>query len=549
MTPFQADLLMSAADIEKDFWVQDRTHFALPITPLNASFVVPAHRVGTRTAMARMKSPVQEFYPKIHDGYYYMVVRMWPGDPEVRQREHEAYLESILPEAWDRFCRLRDDVLLPLYRELDRRAQEPMSPDSARDALQWLQGTYETAWAVHFEMVLPRFGSVGELERLYTRVTGSSDLQDLYRLMHVMNKSAETDRELSRLAAQVRESPELFRLFHERPATELPQALSDHAAGRGFWRQFEAFLAQYGQRTLNSHDFADPTWTENPVPPLTLIARYADTGYDFDRQWEAVGREAEALWERIERSAQPGPDLEALRARIAVTRSVWSIDEDHHFYLDAMLPAKTRPLLLGIGRLLVARDQLAVPDDIFHLYRDEVEEMLADSEVRAHALVRDRREAFVRQRAATPPPTLGTPPPDDGSRPDLVQVRVFGAGRMTDGDDKSVLRGFAASAGVYAGPVRRVAGPEEFDRVQPGDVLVCRTTTPPWTMLFPLVGAIVTDSGGILSHCATVAREYGIPAVVGTRQATRLLEDGERVIVDGGAGTVRRQKVESGVAP
>jgi pyruvate,water dikinase len=94
-----------------------------------------------------------------------------------------------------------------------------------------------------------------------------------------------------------------------------------------------------------------------------------------------------------------------------------------------------------------------------------------------------------------------------------------------------------------------VAGPEEFDRVQPGDVLVCRTTTPPWTMLFPLVGAIVTDSGGILSHCATVAREYGIPAVVGTRQATRLLEDGEKVIVDGGAGTVRRQKVESGVAP
>ena len=104
--------------------------------------------------------------------------------------------------------------------------------------------------------------------------------------------------------------------------------------------------------------------------------------------------------------------------------------------------------------------------------------------------------------------------------------------------EEHLLRGLAASRGVYEGPARRVSGPAEFDRIVEGDVLVTESTTEAFNILLPLLGAIVTDSGGLLSHSAIVAREYGIPGVVGTREATERIADGTRVRVDGDAGEV-----------
>jgi pyruvate,water dikinase len=104
--------------------------------------------------------------------------------------------------------------------------------------------------------------------------------------------------------------------------------------------------------------------------------------------------------------------------------------------------------------------------------------------------------------------------------------------------DAEVIRGLAASGGVYEGPARRVGGPVDFDRIVKGDVLVTESTTEAFNILLPLLGAIVTDSGGLLSHSAIVAREYGIPGVVGTREATQRIADGSTVRVDGDAGEV-----------
>ena len=104
--------------------------------------------------------------------------------------------------------------------------------------------------------------------------------------------------------------------------------------------------------------------------------------------------------------------------------------------------------------------------------------------------------------------------------------------------EESTVRGLAASGGVYEGVARRVAGPTEFDRIVEGDVLLTESTTEAFNILLPLLGAIVTDSGGLFSHSAIVAREYGIPGVVGTRDATDRIRDGARVRVDGDAGEV-----------
>lgn len=147
------------------------------------------------------------------------------------------------------------------------------------------------------------------------------------------------------------------------------------------------------------------------------------------------------------------------------------------------------------------------------------------------------------------PPFLGDPPmppPDmSGLPPEVARLMTavgisIGAlfGSSEEEHEENVLRGLAASGGVYEGVARRVGGPEEFDRIIEGDVLVTESTTEAFNILLPLLGAIVTDAGGLLSHSAIVSREYGIPGVVGTRDATQLIPDGARVRVDGDAGEV-----------
>jgi pyruvate,water dikinase len=108
--------------------------------------------------------------------------------------------------------------------------------------------------------------------------------------------------------------------------------------------------------------------------------------------------------------------------------------------------------------------------------------------------------------------------------------------------EAGLLKGTGASRGIHTGIARVLASFDEYDRLAPGEVLVCATTTPAWTPLFAVAGAIVADGGGMLSHAGVAAREYGLPAVLGVRGATRTIPDGARVTVDGTAGTISIQR-------
>jgi pyruvate,water dikinase len=157
----------------------------------------------------------------------------------------------------------------------------------------------------------------------------------------------------------------------------------------------------------------------------------------------------------------------------------------------------------------------------------------------------DRSARTAKEAPATLGPPEPPPPDPSGLPPGVARVmfatgialgEVFGESQQEH--EENLLRGLAASGGVYEGPARRVSGPTEFDRIVQGDVLVTESTTEAFNILLPLLGAIVTDAGGLLSHSAIVAREYGIPGVVGTREATDRIADGTLVRVDGNAGEV-----------
>jgi pyruvate,water dikinase len=196
-----------------------------------------------------------------------------------------------------------------------------------------------------------------------------------------------------------------------------------------------------------------------------------------------------------------------------------------------MSQARLRTLATRTGRRLVRDGVLGVPGDVFFLHRDEIADALRDGAGRTD-LIEQRRAEHARNERLTPPYYLGKVPekPPAGDRFDGPRVP------SAEGD---VLTGTGASAGVVRGPARVVLSQEDFGRIESGDVIVCPSSNPSWVPVFTIAGGLVTNSGGELSHAAVGAREFGLPAVVGTTDATTRIADGRLVEIDGTAGTVR----------
>ena len=216
------------------------------------------------------------------------------------------------------------------------------------------------------------------------------------------------------------------------------------------------------------------------------------------------------------------------------------LSEDHGFWIDFQSMHRMRMVMVEVGRRLVDAGVVAEVADAFFPAIFEVRDALAALPAGdLQALVAERKADIERHRALEPPRQLGT---DYGPSPEDPLSRAFGKFFGTPPDpsqEEDNINGHAGSPGKMQGTAKVVRSLADAEKLQPGDLPVTGTTSPPWTPLFATAGAIVTDTGGILSHCAVVAREYRIPAVVGTGAATKLIRDGQTIEVDGENGTVR----------
>ncbi len=198
-----------------------------------------------------------------------------------------------------------------------------------------------------------------------------------------------------------------------------------------------------------------------------------------------------------------------------------------------------RRMVREIGQRLVTHKAITIPDDVFWLTQDELLEAVialdrGQPPANYHTTVSERRTTWEGERMLTPPIAL---PIKGGTRFLGMNFSSMLPAR-TGQPAGDVLKGSAASPGYVTGIVRVIHGADEFAQMRQGDILVARITTPAWTPLFALAAGVVTDVGGPLSHSSIVAREYRIPAVLGTGVATERLHNGQNVTVDGGAGTV-----------
>jgi phosphohistidine swiveling domain-containing protein len=234
---------------------------------------------------------------------------------------------------------------------------------------------------------------------------------------------------------------------------------------------------------------------------------------------------------------------------LAEARLMYRLRDERGVFSDIWASGLMRRAVLGAGRRLAASGRIKQPDHLIDATVEEMCSMLAGADAPSADELEARTEYRTSHTAKEAPAHLGDapmPPPDPSGLPPAA-ARVMRAMGVALGElfgsseaehEGDVLRGLAASRGMYEGPARRIAGPAEFGRIVQGDVLVTESTTEAFNILLPLLGAIVTDSGGLLSHSAIVAREYGIPGVVGTREATERIADGARLRVDGDAGEV-----------
>ncbi|WP_086828568.1 PEP/pyruvate-binding domain-containing protein [Allokutzneria sp. NRRL B-24872] len=345
------------------------------------------------------------------------------------------------------------------------------------------------------------------------------------------SRSTEPARELAAIAALVRERAEPLEVLAEQDPV--------------ISARITEYRTRFGRRALR-YEIAEATLAEEPQLLMRLLTDQVTSEFDPARLSEADGQRAST--EREALAGLPASRHAEFTRLLERAQAAYPVREDNEFWTVSCPIAVLRYAALEAGRRLAGRGQIGAREEVFHLYPEEVRAALRDGSDRA-ALVRRRQGERAWMLAHPGPDSYGKdpgPPPSMAALPPAArhvnQMLVWLSDRAAQGNpgsgDGLPLSGVAGSPGSYTGRVRVVLDESELGRIEPGDVLVCPVTAPVWSVVFPSIGALVTDVGGMLAHGAIIAREYRVPAVLGTGVGTSVLRDGDLVTVDGTTGTV-----------
>lgn len=403
---------------------------------------------------------------------------------------------------------------------------------ASADAAYWFQVSLVLAMAKVTDAALHRF--------LGSRLV-PGDLTSGMFLSGFPSGTLQAQQDLEAIAAIVRQDKTLTGLVTAASAEDLLEVLRDASGGPPIVAELRRYLDTYGHQIYNL-DFAVPTQAEDPLPVLLsfrlLVAEASRSTQS--RQQELARARADRV---LETSRLLGPVRRWLfRKLLAWAHRYGPYREEALFYMGAGWPALRR-LALELGGRFVRSGYLCASDDVFYLRSEDIEQACKaraqGGECLDLAVQADRERALRSARKQLHPP--GRVPEDFRLKLgpfDFTDMAAVWETQKHNADDSNTLEGFAVSPGRVTGIASVILSPADFARMKPDSILVCRTTTPAWTPLFAQATGLVTDVGAILAHGSIVAREYGIPAVLGTGNATRRIVSGQRIAIDGDAGTV-----------
>jgi pyruvate,water dikinase len=354
------------------------------------------------------------------------------------------------------------------------------------------------------------------------------DLQPVLRGLP-NNVTTEMDLELWRVATKIKSDAESLAVLTGDPPAVLAQRFAAGDLPAAAQTGLAGFLARYGHRAVAEIDVGMPRWRDDPTHILGVLANYLrleDPERAPDRQFSKAAAEADTQIERLVAEASARGRLRGMAVRAALRRArlFAGLRELPKFQIILAL-AEVRKQLAEVGTVLAEQERIARADDIFFLDFAEANRALDGADMQD--LVAQRRGAYYLELERRHIPRMLL---SDGTEPETLFTAVATA-------EPGALSGSPASAGTVTAPARVILDPLGA-HLEPGEILVAPSTDPGWTPLFLTAGGLVMEMGGPNSHGAVVAREYGIPAVVGVPDATSLLRTGQEVTVDGAAGTV-----------
>jgi len=553
-------------EIPEGFWERDASHYPAPHSPLGRSIVYPLMKHTTRFLSEFGMLAWQIVLTGIGGWRYTGIVPIGGKD----RRPPPAWLLGIVarlhPQMRQRLQTAIEAVRTNKGRQMIDRWYEQWQPDLNQRVTRL--GNVDRAGLAdgdlldHLEAAVALFDD-GILSHIFVHsalmvetyglavasrdLLGWDDHKMLEMLAGLSDRSSEPARELAKLARMVENRPQVRRLLDD-ITEDTPQRVA--VVAPEFAAAFEAYQwSPSGFRAL-SRDVADPTLADQPTLLLRLIVNQMETGFAPSTVDTANGERRDELVAEARTILKDRPkELRAFDEALERANRAYPLREDNVFYAVQAPLGRVRYAALEVGRRMAQRGLIDEPDDIFFLEYPEVTSAFLSGDDQ-HDLVRRRKGELAWVLAHPGPSSYGSPP---GPPPSLkylpaearyvTEAFQWAIGNVLDkGESQSSasvgIHGVAASPGRYTGPVRVIMDESEFGKLQPGDVVVCPVTQPTWSVLFPSMGAVVTDSGGILSHPAIIAREFRIPAVVATGNSTELLSDGQIVTVDGSIGTV-----------
>ncbi len=523
-------------------WEQDPVHFPRPMTRYFQETHPASFKRGTNDFARFYGMLIDGLQISYVQGFGYNQVLPAPEAeiPQRIQRAEQVFAQKLWREQlrdWDENCK---PSAIAMHREL-----QAIDPDDLSDAelvayLRRCRDHHSAMIAQHMRFTAGAVLPTGDFLAHVGDWTGlpPSELLGLMRGSAVV--SAGGSDEMERLKKAFAEDPSARKLL-ETDGDPAQVLASLRSQGGESGAAVSGYLDLVGNRLIDGFDIAEPSALELPDALLRAIrisvSGAAQVAPDIDARIAEV------------RALIPAAHQDDFDELLGEARLTYRLRDERGVYSDIWAAGLMRRAALAAGRRIAGRGRLATPYQMLDASLDEMSALVAGTGGPSADELASRAEYRATYTAKDVPPSLGppAPPPPDlaGLPPSVGRVmraifialgHLFGSSQAQN--EERVLYGIAASKGVYEGPARRVSGPSEFGQIAKGDVLVTESTTEAFNILLPLLGGIVTDNGGLLSHAAIVSREYGIPGVVGTREATGRIANGVLVRVDGDAGEV-----------
>jgi phosphohistidine swiveling domain-containing protein len=544
------------------FWIYDDLHIPNPVSPM--FFDIGGWWLTCDHMFRRFGTPFAcDWIAKNINGYVYTAAV--PADSSLHAEATEyqsryvprvprdssyperigAYMGAVLPHYAQNFLDWWRERLRPEmehnFAYLDNYDTERASLIELAVLLEDAIDIHDRHWKIHWMLNFAQFSSTLNLNAMIQQVQGEVDPNLMGRLQSsVEDRNWDSIEDLWKIKEEVKVDAELAQAFKAETAGDILRSLRASERGRRLLTErVEPYRQEFGYKAIWSHEFAFPTWKENATPIIEMVRGYLETDYDYPKTINAVKEDLDKAIHELMDDVPAGEGRDQLQTALDLSLRMNPLTPDHHFYIDQGTNARLRILLIAIGKKVAQAGLLDDPEDVMYLHYNELRLLMTNpAAVDALALVSQRRDEREQAYQIRPREWVGTATKTALAFP-YNALWGFPEKFYKEPPQKTgEVRGLAASPGVVEGKARNVASLEQFDQVHEGEILVCRMTNPAWVVLFTKIVGLVTDAGGVTSHPAVVSREFGIPAVVGTSNATERIKTGDRVRVNGSTGVV-----------